>query len=229
MRRPPALLGAAALVLALWACNDPAGAEHQSKSTAPALVPYGTDGITPEDTKPPTTKPHRTTTTKAAPDTTDASSEDTTDTTGPSQEHTVDPMPGDTATFDTLGLDDPLCAAAQHIVDLDDKYQKALDKALAGDDDAVVKVLSKLPVDDFRNAYDDLAAEVSTSLRRKVALIRDFTVKYAEELAAAPDLQTVSEIIAATEADPDASKVVKAKKTVSAYTDDKCGVTIAKG
>lgn len=221
-------LAAIVLLLALVSCNDkPADGEGQStkstKRTTAPLVPYEVTvpATDPPATDPPATDPPETDPSESEPDDSDSS-----------DVQTIDPMPGDTATFDTRSIEDPLCAAAQEIVDVNEKYQDALAKAVEAsmaNPDALVKAMRKLPLESMRNAYDDLAAELPTTLRRKVATIRDFTLAHAEELSKVEDLETLSELIAEFEADPDAAKVTKATLAVSEHTEDECGIKISEG
>lgn len=232
-RRSPGrvvLLAAIVPLLALVSCNDKptdgdTDSDSANRTTAPR-VPYE---VTVPETDPPETDPPET-----DPPDTDPSESDTddSDSSESSDVQTIDPMPGDTATFDTRPIEDPLCAAAQEIVDVNEKYQDALAKAIeasTANPDALVKAMGKLPLESMRNAYDDLAAELPTTLRRKVATIRDFTLAHAEELSKVEDLETLSELIAAFEADPDAAKVTKATLAVSKYTEDECGIKISEG
>ena len=141
-------------------------------------------------------------------------------------------MPGDTATFDTRPGDDPLCEAAQDVVDADEAYQKQLDKALTTSPEkpkTLQSRLQKLPIEKIRDAYDDLSAEVPQSLRRRVATIRDFTLKHGETLMDVEDFEKLSELVADIEGDPAASKVTKATIAVSEYTEDECGIKITQG
>jgi len=236
-RRPPGRVGslaATALLIALVSCNDkPTDGDGQStKRTTAPLVPYEVTvpDTDPAETDPPETDPPEDEASDTQTSDTETSDSETSDT--ESEVKAIDPMPGDTATFDTRAIEDPLCAAAQEIVDANDKYQDTLAKAIAAstaNPDALVKAMSKLPLERIRNAYDDLAAELPTTLRRKVATIRDFTLAHAEELAAVEDLDALSELIAAFESDPDAAKVTKATLAVSKYTEEECGIKISEG
>jgi hypothetical protein len=144
----------------------------------------------------------------------------------------IDPMPGDTATFDTRPDDDPLCVAASDVVKANEAYNRQLNRALQTSPEkprALVAALAKLPLERVRDAYDDLAAEVPNDLRRRVMTIRDFTLEHGEDLLEVEDFDELSELIVKIEADPDASRVTKATLAVSKYTVDECGIRLTPG
>jgi hypothetical protein len=255
MRTPPAARWFATVTLigglGLAACNDKItddAADAAPEGTAAELVPFDSDPFGNDEGEDPSVDPQAG---ADADDGSDGNADNGGDSNGTDSDsdgdsdsdagsdsdsdpgvQTIDPLPGDTVVSDTRPEDDPLCEAAQGVLDLDEEYQEILAKAIdQGVDNpaALAKALDKLPVEDIRDAYDDLAAEVPQNLRRRVATIRDFTVEHGRELLEVEDLEGLSELIAEIEADPDAAKVTRATAEVSAYTEEECGLRIAQG
>lgn len=236
MRRSPTLLAVVAVALlapALAACEPTDGAKNTSAE--PERIPFesgASDGT--DDTEP--LSGDGSSTRKTEPEPEDTGSDEDTNvievdvTAADTEPDTVVDTVKDT-TPDTRSKNDPLCKAAKKVVTLNSEIQYVLNKALkATTTTGLSKWLKKLPLDRTKNAYDDLAAEVeTTAMRRRVAIIRDFTIKETTKLSEVKDLDELNQFVIDLESDPDASASTKATLKVSAYTEKECGIRIAQG
>lgn len=236
MRRPPTLLAIAVLALlapALAACEEDQSSGDKASAAEPEKIPFESVASDATDDTEPLSGGDSTRDTKA--DTGDTASSD--DSNVIEVDDTVkDTKPDDTVkdtTPDTRGASDPLCKAAKRVVTLNQEIQYVLGKALKvspSNPAGLQTWLKKMPIERTRDAYDDLAAAVETAaMRRRVAVIRDFTINEMERLAAVKDLDELNQLVIDLEDDPDAVASTKASVKLSAYTETECGIRIAQG
>lgn len=141
------------------------------------------------------------------------------------------------------GADSDLCDAAQRVSDLDDESQGLLNDSLAevmaraqaGDQEGAAAALDDMLVDvrafideglpPMVAAYDDLERSVPDHLAADVALVRDFSVDLAREMAEVEDFQQLQGII--TEQQEKVSDVVEAVFRLDELTREECDIVLA--
>jgi hypothetical protein len=122
----------------------------------------------------------------------------------------------------------PICIAAKRVVTLNDRFDSTLSKALGGVSSvrALVRAMQSLPVEDLRNSYDDLSAELTIARRRRLATVRDFVVITGSKLASVKSVDDLSNVIGDLEADPRANRAAANSKVLSKYIAAKCGFAL---
>ena len=204
-------------LLGLTACELPSPSAKSSSKTKPstALVPFGNT----DSGAPPITDPFAVATVVDTGDPTTTAERVEAAATEP--EVTVPP--------ETDPSQNPICIAAKQVVDLNDKFDSTLSKALGGVSSvrALVRAMQSLPVEALRNAYDDLGALLSVARRRRLAAVRDFVVITGSRLASIKSVDDLSTLIGDLEADPRGSRAAANNKSLAPYFKAKCGFALS--
>jgi hypothetical protein len=210
-----ALLG---LGLLLTACQLPtassASKSKTSKKASSVLVPFGsssTDSTPGEDPANAIVSIPDTTPATTEAQAIEAAAEDTTPTAPPTTDRSQN----------------PICKAAQRVVSINTRIDKSLTKAFTYTKArTLVRALRALPVTDLRNSYDDLSALLNLARRRKLAVVRDFTVDVGMAIVGASNVQALGDTIAKYEADPRAERAAINNKSVSKFVNSTCGFAL---
>ncbi len=119
----------------------------------------------------------------------------------------------------------PTCKAANRIVALNKRFDDSLTRVLSNANRirSLVSTLRKLPVTDLRNAYDDLSAELNTTRRRRLAVVRDFTVDVGELLSRVRNAETLGEALVKLEDEKKAPQAREMNRLMSIYVNRICG------
>jgi hypothetical protein len=119
----------------------------------------------------------------------------------------------------------PTCKAAKRVVALNKRFDDSLTKVLNNSNriSTLVSTLRRLPVTDLRNAYDDLSAELNTTRRRRLAVVRDFTVDVGELLSKVRNIETLTEAIVKLEDEKKAPRAREMNRLMSVYVNRICG------
>lgn len=129
----------------------------------------------------------------------------------------------DTTPSTTDASQNPICKNAKRVVDLNTRVDKGLNKAVTYKrTSSVLRALRALPVTDLRNAYDDLSAELNTSRRRRLAVVRDYFVDVGMGIVNASSIAKLSETMASFEGSPRHKRAMENQRILSKYIKGKC-------
>lgn len=223
MRRPPFafLAGILGLVTVLTACQLPSASGSQKEKPATeeqtVLVPFAESNL--DDAGESLSDPIA-----SIPDTAPEAPADSEveeiEAAAEEPEPTDPPEPSTTSRSEN-----PACKAAKRIVTLNKRFDDSLNKVLnnANRIRSLVSTLRKLPVTDLRNAYDDLSAELNTTRRRRLAVVRDFTVDVGELLSRVRNAETLGEALVKLEDEKKAPRAKEMNRLMSIYVNRICG------
>lgn len=125
----------------------------------------------------------------------------------------------------TARSQNPACKAAKRIVSLNTRFDESLNKVLnnANRIRSLVSTLRRLPVTELRNAYDDLSAELNVTRRRRLAVVRDFTVDVGDLLSRVRNAETLGEALVKLEDEKKAPQAKEMNRLMSIYVNRICG------
>lgn len=220
MRRPPLafVAGLVGLATVLAGCQLPSssGAQKSNKSAEEqtVLVPFAESNLDGSDEQSPSDA------IVSIPDTApDTSGVEEIEADAQVPEETDPPEPTTTSKSQN-----PTCKAAKRVVALNKRFDDSLTKVLNNSNRirTLVSTLRKLPVTELRNAYDDLSAELNTTRRRRLAVVRDFTVDVGELLSKVRNIETLTEAIVKLEDEKKAPRAREMNRLMSIYVKRIC-------